>query len=82
MHGEAEEKKCVGKGESYNPPTFRQTQVVVLPNDGNLEDFAVFDALVTKINQCRRNARDLVLDVNLEKLEEEESNEIGERDWR
>ena len=63
------------------PPTFRQTQVIVMPNDVNLDDWITFDSLITKINACRRNARDFILDTNLQKLAASQQ-EIGERDWR
>lgn len=63
-----------------NPPTFRQTQVIVVPNNANLNDWNTFDSLVAKINTCRRNARDFILDANFEQLELS-NQEIGERDW-
>jgi len=81
MHGMTEEQRLVGKPTDYLPPTFRQTQVIVVPNDSSLNDFQVFNLLITKINSCRRNARDFVLDVNLKKLDMKKGNEVGERDW-
>lgn len=81
MHGTTEEQRLVGKPTDYLPPTFRQTQVIVVPNDSNLNDFQVFNSLITKINSCRRNARDFVLDINLKKLDAKKGNEVGERDW-
>jgi hypothetical protein len=68
------------KNPESRAPTFRQTQVIVVPNDSNLNDWSTFDKLITTINSCRRNARDLVLDVNLEKLNLE--NESSKRKWR
>lgn len=82
MHGTTEEQRLIGKSSDYLPPTFRQTQVIVLPNDENFDDFQVFNSLIDKINSCRRNARDFVLDVNLKKLDAKKGNAIGERDWR
>jgi hypothetical protein len=51
----------------------RQTQVVVIPSNSVLTDsFPVFDKLVETINQARRNARDYVTDVMLEKIDDQE----------
>jgi len=74
-----QEQKLIGKSPDHNPHTFRQSQVLVLPNDSHLDNFHIFDALVTKIHECRQNARDYMLDVKLEKGDEKK--EIGERDW-
>jgi hypothetical protein len=82
LHGTTEEQRLVGKPGDYRPHTFRQTQVIVVPNDSNLDDFQMFNSLINKINACRRTARDFVLDINLEKLDTKKGNEIGERDWR
>jgi len=43
-------------------------------------DFPVFDNLVSAINQARRNARDYVTDVSLERLDETIYGD-GDRDW-
>lgn len=52
-------------GESYNPSTMRQTQVVVIPSNPSFsESFTVFDELVETINQARRNARDYITDTD------------------
>jgi len=67
-------------GAGYDPKTFRQTNVVVLPSCPCLEDFHTFDAMVNAINTARRNARDYVTDVSLEKLDDEMHGD-GERDW-
>mmetsp|Transcript_14432 Transcript_14432/g.20338 ORF Transcript_14432/g.20338 Transcript_14432/m.20338 type:complete len:484 (-) Transcript_14432:257-1708(-) len=82
-HGMGEEDRLLERGESYQPGTLRQTQVIVIPNYGEmLDNFNVFDNLVQVINQARRNARDYVTDIALEKIDEKmHSNEIGERDW-
>lgn len=42
--------------------------------------FAVFDSLVAAINRARRNARDLVTDVSLDRLDENMHGD-GDRDW-
>lgn len=79
VHGKREEHRLVEhEGEPYDPPTFRQTNVMVVPNDTNLKDFQVFDSLVDAINRCRRNSRDFLLDANIERLEDD----ARERDWR
>ncbi len=58
----------------------RQTQVIVVPsNQVFTNSFATFDTLIESINQARRNARDYVTDVSLEKLDENYGD--GERDW-
>ena len=68
-------------GSGYNPKTFRQTNVVVLPSCQGLDDFHTFDAMVSAINTARRNARDYVTDVALEKLDDDMYGDDGERDW-
>ena len=68
-------------GPSYNPKTFRQTNVVVMPSCEGLEDFHTFDAMVSAINTARRNARDYVTDVSLEKLDDDMYGGGEERDW-
>ena len=60
----------------------RQTQVMVIPSNAQLaESFTVFDNFVNAINTARRNARDLVTEIHLEKVEEQEAGETT-RDWR
>jgi len=78
LHGQTAESFLQNNPES-RAPTFRQTQVIVVPNDSNLNDWSTFDKLITTINSCRRNARDLVLDANLEKLDLENQN--LKREW-
>jgi hypothetical protein len=55
--------------------------VVVLPSCQGLDDFHTFDAMVSAINTARRNARDYVTDVALEKLDDDMYGDDGERDW-
>lgn len=82
-HGVLQEELKESKGEGYEPRTFRQTQVVVIPTNKALESsFPLFDKLVEAINQARRNARDYVTDVSLEKLDDRlEAGEEGLCDW-
>jgi hypothetical protein len=64
------------------PGTLRQTHVVVIPSNEELSgSFSVFDTLIQRINVARRNARDYVTDVGLEKLDETMMGETEERDW-
>jgi len=55
----------------------------VIPTNKALESsFPLFDKLVEAINQARRNARDYVTDVSLEKLDDRlEAGEEGLCDW-
>jgi hypothetical protein len=53
--GERHGRKNEGK------TTMRSTNVVVIPNCGELSDFQTFDKLVQAINQARRRARDFVV---------------------
>lgn len=75
-HGEAE-KERLSKIDDQ-PRTHRETQVVVLPSCGDL-DYPVFDKIVTTINKARRNARDYVTDVSIEKRNDFEDGEA--QDW-
>jgi len=81
-HGNAEEKRLNDRGPEYMPGTLRQTHVVVIPSNEELSgSFSVFDTLIQRINVARRNARDYVTDVGLEKLDETMMGESEERDW-
>lgn len=55
--------------------------MVVPSNKVLAEDFAVFDKFVNAINTARRNARDLVTEKQLDKLDEKMAGETA-RDWR
>jgi hypothetical protein len=60
-------------GPSYRPSTLRQTQVVVLPSNTDLNDsFASFNTLIESINGARRHARDYVTDAHLDRIEEDD----------
>lgn len=60
--------------------TLRQTQVLVIPSNEEMNDFQVFDELIEAINSARRSARDYVTDHSLEKLDDRMYGE-GDRDW-
>ena len=66
--------------EHYERSTLRQTQVVVIPSTDEFASFPIFDRVISAINQARRNARDYVTDVSLDKLDEQMYGE-GNHDW-
>jgi hypothetical protein len=61
--------------------TLRQTQILVIPANDDMMSFAVFDGLINAINQARRNARDYITDVSLDRLDERMYGD-GDREWR
>lgn len=66
--------------DKHERATLRQTQVLVIPANKDIMDFLVFDNMISAINQARRNARDYVTDVSLERLDENMYGD-GDRDW-
>lgn len=68
-------------GEAYRPSTLRQTMVMVIPSGDDFQTFQVFDKLIEQINHARRNARDYVTDIALEKLDDRIYGDSEERDW-
>jgi hypothetical protein len=68
--------------EQHERVTLRQTQVLVIPANEDIMDFLTFDSMVAAINQARKNARDYVTDVSLERLDENMYGEGDTRDWR
>lgn len=66
--------------ENHERMTLRQTQVVVIPSTDEFASFRVFDQVISAINQARRNARDYVTDVSLDKLDEKVYGD-GDLDW-
>jgi hypothetical protein len=85
QHGQQQVERMEEEGggpEKYKPHTFRQTQVIVIPNNQHFtESFHVFDKVINEINTARRNARDLVTDVAMEKLEDRMQGE-ADLEWR
>ena len=61
-----------------SPSSMRQTQVLVIPSNTDVQDWSSFDNLVNAINQARRSARDYVTDISLDKLDEDEEDN---KDW-
>ena len=58
---------------------------MVIPANNDLnENFVFFDSLVSAINQARRNARDYVTEISLEKLDDYMYGDENDqnRDWR
>lgn len=82
-HGQDQEALVDEKGEDqHNRVTMRQTQVLVIPANEELnKDFHVFDAVINAINQARKAARDLVTDYSLEKLDEQLYGDEEDKDW-
>lgn len=66
--------------EGHQKATMRQTQVLVIPASEDLKSFQVFDRMIAAVNQARRNARDYVTDVSLDRLDENMHGD-GDRDW-
>lgn len=57
-HGRGVEARL---GDSNQPATMRQTNVVVIPNCNEISKFRTFDKLVQTINQARRASRGFVV---------------------
>lgn len=68
-HGRGVESRL---GDTSQPITMRQTNVVVIPNCSDIAKYQTFDKLTQAINQARRSSRDFVL----KKKEEDDS-----KDW-
>jgi len=80
-HGWAQTDNSIDKGPDFEPPTLRQTLVVVIPWCADFESYHVYEALLKSINDARRNARDYITDVSLEKLKKKEKGIGEEMDW-
>lgn len=78
-HGE-EQEDLIAENEHYERTTLRQTQVVVIPSTDEFASFTVFDQVVNAINNARRNARDYVTDISLDKLDDKMCGE-EDLDW-
>jgi len=68
-HGQ-EQEELAQEQENHNRATLRQTQVLVIPANEDLNDFQVFDQLINAINEARRAARDYITDHSLERIDE------------
>lgn len=71
--------------ENHVRATLRQTQVVVIPANDDLQDFQVFDRLINAINEARRAARDYLTDHSLERIDErlygDDEDRHDDKDW-
>lgn len=79
-HSRMQEQILEDRGPDYKPSTLRQTQVVVVPWCSDFESFHVFENTLKTINTARRNARDYVTDLSIEKMKEEQAG-MANRDW-
>ena len=66
---------------NYQRTTLRQTQVLVIPANDDMNDFNVFDQLINAINEARRAARDYITNHSLEKLDDRLAEDNDDRDW-
>ncbi len=55
--------------------TLRQTQVIIVPFCDFFDTFQAYEGVIQAINLARKNARDLVTDASIEKME------LMEREW-
>lgn len=56
---------------------------MVMPgNEGLCDSFAVFDGFIKAVNNARRNARDLLTDKQLDKLDDTMAGEEATQEWR
>ena len=70
------------QADKHNRVTLRQTQILVIPTNEDLnQSFIVFDTVINAINQARKAARELVTDHSLEKLDDQLYGEDEDRDW-
>lgn len=82
-HAQDQEALIDEHGEDkHNRVTLRQTQILVIPTNEELnQSFIVFDTVINAINQARKAARELVTDHSLEKLDDQLYGEDEDRDW-
>lgn len=80
-HAEIEKERKATLGDNFKPRTFRQTFVVIMPFCKEIVDsFPVFDNLINAINNSRRNARDYVTEISIERMQEDGGSFI-DSDW-
>jgi hypothetical protein len=82
-HAQDQEELIDEHGENkHNRVTLRQTQILVIPSNEELnQNYPVFDAVIDAVNLARRSARDLITDHSLEKLDEKLYGDGEDRDW-
>lgn len=67
-HSYAEEN-MVYKDPNHEKTVLRQTQVIIVPFCDYFDTFQAFEGVIQAINLARKNARDLVTDVSIQKME-------------
>mmetsp|Transcript_46018 Transcript_46018/g.111435 ORF Transcript_46018/g.111435 Transcript_46018/m.111435 type:complete len:459 (-) Transcript_46018:158-1534(-) len=80
-HGEEQEELQAQQEGPSSPSSIRQTQVLVIPSNVDMKDWAVFDNLIAAVNQARRSARDYVTDVSLDRLDLLQEEEEDNKEW-
>jgi hypothetical protein len=63
------EEEMARRDPRYEISTLRQTQVIIVPFCEYFDAFQTFEGVIQAINLARSNARDLVTDVSIEKME-------------
>lgn len=63
------EEEMARRDPRYEKSTLRQTQVIIVPFCEYFDAFQTFEGVIQAINLARKNARDLVTDVSIEKME-------------
>ena len=61
---------------SHEKTTLRQTQVIIVPFCDYFDTFQAYEGVIQAINLARKNARDLVTDASIEKME------LMEMEWK
>ena len=54
---------------SYQRTIFRETQVIIVPFCEYFESFQKFEGVLQAINLARKDAKDFVTDISIEKME-------------
>lgn len=67
-HSIIEEKKLT-RDPSYQRTIFRETQVIIVPFCEYFESFQKFEGVLQAINLARKDAKDFVTDISIEKME-------------
>jgi len=69
------EEEMIRLDPSHEKTTLRQTQVIIVPFCDYFDSFKAYEGVIQAINLARKNARDLVTDVSIEKME------LMEKEW-
>lgn len=79
-HSQMQEQILQDRGPDYKPATLRQTQVVVCPWVSEFKSFHDFEDMLKAVNLARRNARDYVTDLSVQKKKDEQAGKL-DKDW-